>query len=170
MPSFWSKPHNDGSSGSTAAYRLGVERGNFCGDGVYLLAGADHLDWSPDRMLWGTKSGRFELLPRARAFLFWSDMTDVEQTLELAERIKPILAGHEPYVQSAVLAELLSVWLAGWFVADSKEKTRRLRRELLDRHIKLVWKLVKENDPTRDDELPSPPAVLMSGPYPNPID
>lgn len=73
-------------------------------------------------------------------------MTDAEQTLELAERIKPILAGHEPLIQSAVLAELLSIWLVGFVVDDSKEKTRRLRRELFEGHCELVWKLVKEND------------------------
>jgi hypothetical protein len=31
----------------------------------------------------------------------------------LANRIKPLLAGHSPFVQGAALAELVSLWLAG---------------------------------------------------------
>ena len=32
---------------------------------------------------------------------------------ELIERIKPILAGHDPSIQSTVLADLLSMWVVG---------------------------------------------------------
>ena len=68
-------------------------------------------------------------------------MTDAETALALAERIKPLLAGHPPELQGVVLAELLALWLAGHRVGSPRE-TERLRDELLVGHIEAVRKLV----------------------------
>lgn len=38
---------------------------------------------------------------------------DARKAMDLAERIKPLLAGHGPQVQSAALIDLVSLWLAG---------------------------------------------------------
>jgi hypothetical protein len=70
-----------------------------------------------------------------------------EEVLKIAALIKPLLAGKEPQVQSAVLAELLSIWLAGHFVEGDAEQTRELRSELLANHCMLVRQLVMVNDP-----------------------
>lgn len=72
-------------------------------------------------------------------------MTRSEEILELAERIKPILAGKEAHIQGAVLAELLSIWLAGHVVAGNKEQTIALRSELLAMHFGLVLELTEVN-------------------------
>jgi hypothetical protein len=40
-------------------------------------------------------------------------MSPADQVLAIAGEIKPLLAGKDPSVQGAVLAELLSLWLAG---------------------------------------------------------
>ena len=56
---------------------------------------------------------------------------------EIVERIRPILAGHHPAVQGAVVADLLAIWLAG-HQAD-------LREALLENHIDKVRKLVPPN-------------------------
>lgn len=60
----------------------------------------------------------------------------------LVERIRPILAGHPPDVQSGVLADLLAIWLAG-HVGSHAEK---VRKKLLADHLKLVRKLVPPNE------------------------
>jgi hypothetical protein len=72
-----------------------------------------------------------------------------EEVLALADRIKPILANRRPEVQSAVLAELLSIWLAGHHVAGDEKETQALREELLTNHCALVRKLTKVNAASR---------------------
>jgi hypothetical protein len=72
-------------------------------------------------------------------------MTDAQQTLELANRIKPFLAHKPPQIQSAVLAELLSIWLAGHHVQDDPDQTLKLRATLLAEHCQLVRRLVTVN-------------------------
>jgi hypothetical protein len=72
-------------------------------------------------------------------------MKIAQETLELVERIKPLLAHNKPQVQSAALAELLSIWLAGFHVPDDPEATEQLRAELLERHCELVRELTAVN-------------------------
>ena len=57
---------------------------------------------------------------------------------EIVDRIRPILGGHHPAVQGAVVADLLAIWLAG-HQAD-------LREALLDVHIEKVRELVPVNE------------------------
>lgn len=64
----------------------------------------------------------------------------------LVDRIRPILAGHDPAIQSAVLADLLSMWLAGHFLADSGDDQAKFREELLANHMQLVRDLIPANE------------------------
>jgi hypothetical protein len=61
------------------------------------------------------------------------DMTEATEALELTDRIKPLLAGHPPEVQGAVLANLASLWLAGHPSA--------LRSDLLKFHTDAIQRL-----------------------------
>ncbi len=65
--------------------------------------------------------------------------------LALANRIKPILANHRPEVQGAVLAELLSIWLAGHLIPGDEKETQAFREELLTTHCAMVRELTKVN-------------------------
>jgi hypothetical protein len=73
---------------------------------------------------------------------------------ELVETIRPILAGHEPAVQGAVLGYLVGVWVAGHRPDDEVEKDEVWAR-LLKVHGDLVmawarW-LDKHGDWESDD-------------------
>jgi hypothetical protein len=67
------------------------------------------------------------------------------QIQPLVEQIRPILAGKEPQLQSAVLADLTAIWLAGFVIEGDPKETRVLREELLRRHYELVRQLTKVN-------------------------
>jgi hypothetical protein len=56
----------------------------------------------------------------------------------VSKRIRPLLAGHTPQVQGAVLADLVSVFIAGHHPA--------MREEVLAMHLDLVRKLVPETE------------------------
>jgi hypothetical protein len=56
---------------------------------------------------------------------------------ELSNRIRPILAGEHPFVQGAVLADLLALWLAG--------HDPGLREEIFEMHLDYVRKLIAAN-------------------------
>lgn len=59
----------------------------------------------------------------------------------LVAAIKPILAGHDPELQGAVLADLVAIWVAGHRTCEPG-KGVALRRELLELHCKHVVELV----------------------------
>jgi len=71
--------------------------------------------------------------------------TREEEIYWLVEKIKPLLAHREPVVQSGALAELLSMWLAGFHIIGDVEATGRLRAELLANHSELVRELTVVN-------------------------
>jgi hypothetical protein len=56
----------------------------------------------------------------------------------LVERIKPILAGHDPELQGAVLADLLAMWLVG--------HPPIVRESVLRIHIQFARDLVAPNE------------------------
>jgi hypothetical protein len=56
----------------------------------------------------------------------------------LVNRIKPLLAGKDPGVQGAVLADLLSMWIAG--------HPDFIREEMLTQHVDAVRALVPVNE------------------------
>ena len=59
----------------------------------------------------------------------------------LVARIKPLLAGHDPELQGAVLSDLVAIWVAGYRTCEPGEG-EVLRRELLELHCKHVVELV----------------------------
>jgi hypothetical protein len=63
----------------------------------------------------------------------------------LANRIKPLLAGHPAELQGAVLADLLAIWLAGHHVEGDEDATRKFRAELLSDHLAAVRLLTGVN-------------------------
>jgi hypothetical protein len=67
------------------------------------------------------------------------------QALNLAERIKPLLAGLHPSVQGVALAELMAIWLHGHFVPGDEAETAKLQARLLEHQIKFVRKLLEIN-------------------------
>jgi hypothetical protein len=67
------------------------------------------------------------------------------QVEPLVEQIRPILAGKEPPLQGAVLADLTALWLAGFVIKGDPKGTHALREELLLRHFELVCQLIKVN-------------------------
>jgi hypothetical protein len=86
---------------------------------------------------------REDLLPVAR------EMSD--EAVKLAEWIKPLLAGKDPMVQSAALADLVSMHLAGMFASNSKgevsdRETRKMRETMFQLFCKTVWTLVPVNE------------------------
>ena len=70
---------------------------------------------------------------------------DATEAMELARAISPLLAGRKPEVQSAVLADLLSMWLAGHVWRGDPKATKRLREHLLKQHLGAVRALIDLN-------------------------
>jgi hypothetical protein len=73
------------------------------------------------------------------------------EAVELAHQIMPLLAGREPMVQGAVLADLVSMHLAAMFASNSKgevsdRETRRMREGMFRLFCKAVWSLVPVNE------------------------
>jgi hypothetical protein len=69
----------------------------------------------------------------------------VDKVKMLTDRISPILHGHKPEIQGAVLAELLATWLAGHVVPGDRMQTILLRGRLFHEHMKIVRDLTKLN-------------------------
>lgn len=61
---------------------------------------------------------------------------------ELWPLIAPRLAGRPPEVQSAVLAELAAIWLAGHVVPGDPAATAAMRSELFRLYVRLVADLI----------------------------
>jgi hypothetical protein len=68
-----------------------------------------------------------------------------KEALAIVEKIKPLLAGHPPVIQSAVLAELLSILLAGHWIPGDPAQTQQLRDSILTEHCALVRQLTVVN-------------------------
>ena len=74
-----------------------------------------------------------------------------QQVLGLVDEIRPILQGHRPEIQSAVLGELVSKFLAGHFILDESkrtvndEETERVRLAILAEISGLALRLLPIN-------------------------
>lgn len=73
-------------------------------------------------------------------------MTDASDVEPIVERIRPLLAGHPPMVQGAVLADLLAIWIAGHIVVGKPTRTAEIREAFLERHLELVRELIPVNE------------------------
>jgi hypothetical protein len=67
------------------------------------------------------------------------------EVLQIVELVKPLLAGKDPEVQGAVLAELLSLHLAGYWIKGNQQQTQELRDSLLIAHCAIVQGLTEVN-------------------------
>jgi hypothetical protein len=73
-------------------------------------------------------------------------------SMALMEEIRPFLVGKGPEVQSAALADMTAMWLAGMFLTDSqtgqiaRRETDKLREVSLKMFIKVVRELVSVNE------------------------
>jgi hypothetical protein len=70
---------------------------------------------------------------------------DADEAMALVKKIRPLLAGKDPNVQGAVLADLLAMWLAGHVQLGDPEATKRIRQEMLELHIVGVKTLIDIN-------------------------
>jgi hypothetical protein len=68
-----------------------------------------------------------------------------KQALNLAQRIRPLLAGQHPFVQGVTLAELTAIWLSGYVVLGDAAETQELQSRLLEMHIKCIRDLLEGN-------------------------
>jgi hypothetical protein len=72
-------------------------------------------------------------------------MSEADEVVALAAAIRPMLVGKASQIQGAVLADLLSIWLAGHVVRGDPQATKRWRRDILKIHLDSVRKLVPIN-------------------------
>lgn len=70
---------------------------------------------------------------------------DPRRVEPIVRRIHRLLAGQPAQLQSGVLADLLAIWLAGHIVLGDPAETDRLRKELLDEHLRMVRELLPVN-------------------------
>jgi hypothetical protein len=61
----------------------------------------------------------------------------------LVAAIRPILAGQGSVTQGAVLAELVSMWVAGHFVPDSRIETEEMRKQMLELFMETTERLIR---------------------------
>lgn len=66
-----------------------------------------------------------------------ADAAMIVESTQLVDALRPLMADRDPLVQAMALAELLSLWLAGWPAAA--------RDDLLADHVALVRKLTPAN-------------------------
>lgn len=67
-----------------------------------------------------------------------SDYESAKASEELAEQVRPILAGQPPNITGAALANLTATWLAGHVIAKEREMTNKMRESLLRMHVEMI--------------------------------
>jgi len=67
------------------------------------------------------------------------------QVAPLVERIGPILAGKNPSVQGAVLADLVATWVAGHVIRGDRTTTDEMRAKIIECHIQAVREFIPLN-------------------------
>jgi hypothetical protein len=81
--------------------------------------------------------------------------TAATKARELTLQVRPLLAGFPSEIQGAVLADLLSLWLAGHLVPGNREETDSLRAFLLNQHIDAVRSLIPSSEAEILEGLPA---------------
>lgn len=66
-----------------------------------------------------------------------------EQVYELAEQIRPLLAGKDTAIVSAALADLTAMWVCGHVVLGDWGATQAVRQQVFSAYIGLVKTLVE---------------------------
>jgi hypothetical protein len=75
------------------------------------------------------------------------------EAAKMLDECSRALVGHEPYVQGAVLADLLAMWLADHTVVGDRKATDLLRENLLKEHVQAVRALVPVNEQRMIEKL-----------------
>ena len=70
---------------------------------------------------------------------------DIPFVRELCDTIGPLLRGRGPFVQSAVLADLVAMWLAG-HIGTTPEQTAEIRETMLALFIEAVRDMIPLNE------------------------
>jgi hypothetical protein len=88
------------------------------------------------------------------------------EAIVLAKLIKPILAGHEPHVQGATVAELMATFVASHAVPGNAQKTKKLRARIMTTLLVQAEHLIPGEDHrlTKIKELQSMESVLKLPP------
>lgn len=68
------------------------------------------------------------------------------EAAQLYDAVATILRPYHSYVQGAVLADMLAMWLAGHSLIGDRKGTREMREGLLAEHIKHVRELIPQNE------------------------
>ena len=77
---------------------------------------------------------------------FTKRLPEIKLVDRLVQQIKPILAGHPPEIQGAVLCECTALWLAGFNPDRPPAERREKREEMLAFHDRYVRKMVATYD------------------------
>jgi hypothetical protein len=70
---------------------------------------------------------------------------DIPIVRELTIAIEPLLKGRGPFVQSAVLADLVAMWLAG-HIGQTPEQTAEIRDTMLALFVEAVRDMIPLNE------------------------
>lgn len=76
-----------------------------------------------------------------------------EQSDEIVERIRPLLANKDPALQGMVLADLLAVWVAGHRCEAGQVETNQLRCAMMSEHLQCVARLTALYDAQVNDAV-----------------
>lgn len=68
--------------------------------------------------------------------------TETEEVAAIVAAIHPLLAGRGAAIQGAALADCLATWLAGHVILGDRQETAKLRRIVLDHHLRAVRDLL----------------------------
>jgi hypothetical protein len=80
-------------------------------------------------------------------FFFWTKaMIDRDEAAKMLDGCSAALREGGSELQGAVLADLLSMWLAGHIIWNDPAGTQKMREELLRLHVKAVLNLIPANE------------------------
>jgi len=83
------------------------------------------------------------------------DEGQTEQAMQVSRAIQPALRGLDDGVQGAVLADLLSLWVAGHYVWGDEQATFDFRKQILEIHIQAVIDLIPASSKEISDRIPT---------------
>jgi len=62
--------------------------------------------------------------------------------LRIAEKARPLFAGHPPDIQGAAICDLIAIYLAGHIVPKNPEQTAKAREVVLQTMVRTVRELI----------------------------
>jgi len=66
--------------------------------------------------------------------------------MKISQEVQALLHGHGMMIQGAVLADLLSLWLAGQLVPGDEEATKQVREAALQQHMNVVRDMIPSSE------------------------